>query len=766
MRALSPAATIAEARERAALTRDAAALLAKGSPIPVFAVPDVSELLDRLERSGVASGPEFRDLGKLLAAEKALRGFVAAHKEEHPLLGARLATSAALEKLSGEITHAIDADGAVLDRASLELARARKRAADLRRELSAKLNESMNRYADVLRDRFYTEREGRFVLPIRADAHQRVDGIVFGSSASGGTLYVEPKEITEISNRRHVAEAEVEREVARVLGALSISARMRAPELRVAGEAAVLADVLMALARFGEAAEAAVIEVGDGAEIRIDGMRHPLLIGGGTEVVAIDLRLSGGNGLVISGPNAGGKTVALKCIGLAVWMARAGIPIPAAPSSKVGWFDPVLTDIGDEQSLARSLSTFSAHAARLSSYIAEAAPGALVLLDEVAAGTDPDEGAALAAAVLERLVSAGAAVAITTHYERLKQLAVNDPRFENASVGFDFTTMRPTFRLTLGVPGASSALAVAARYGIPADVVARAQALIPETHLAREALLAEVEADRTRAAAERRAAEADARAQAALRAELEEEVKYARERERARLAREGSELTARVREARDQLREATSRLKKGEIDRGALRDIEKTVNAAGREVALGSALQTTLHEARESSGALHPETRLVAGDTVFVPKLRANAEVLEAPSRGQVRVAAGPMKLTLRLDEVSPAAPGARAVGSKAAKKPKTTAPPVRRDATPVRTDSITCDVRGLRVDETLEQVDAFIDRLLSQGEPAGFVLHGHGTGALKSAIREHLGAHPLVAKARPADDDQGGDAFTVLWTA
>jgi DNA mismatch repair protein MutS2 len=764
VRALSPAETIAEARDRATLTREAAELLAKGAPIPVFAVPDLEDLLERLERNAVASGTELRDLGRLLAAEKALRGFVAAHRREHPTLGARLATSAALGALEAEIAHAIDADGTVLDRASPELGRARKRAADLRRELSARLNESMNRYADVLRDRFYTERDGRFVLPVRADAHQRVDGIVFGSSASGGTLYVEPKEITEISNRRHVAEAEVEREVARVLGALSISARTRIPELRTAREAAILADVLMALARFGETAEAAVLDVHETAELRIDAMRHPLLIGGEIDVVAIDLRLSGGHGLVISGPNAGGKTVALKCIGLAIWMARAGIPIPADPGSKVGWFEPVLTDIGDEQSLARSLSTFSAHAARLSTYIEKAAPGAIVLLDEIAAGTDPDEGAALARAVLERLVWADAAVAVTTHYEKLKQLAPSDPRFENASVGFDFATMRPTFRLTLGVPGASSALAVAARYGIPEDVVARAQALIPETHLEREALLAEVETDRTRAAAERRAAEEDARAQAALRAELEEEVKYARERERARLAREGSELTARVREARDQLRDATSRLKKGELDRDALRDIERTVNAAGREVALGSALQTTLQDSTKSA-ALGPEARLAAGDTVFVPKLRTNAEVLEAPSRGQIRVAAGAMKLTLRLDEIAVAAPGARAAG-KAMKKPRITAPAVHRDATPVRTDGITCDVRGLRVDETLERVDVFIDRLLSQGEPAGFVLHGHGTGALKSAIREHLGAHPLIAKARPADNDEGGDAFTVLWTA
>jgi DNA mismatch repair protein MutS2 len=768
VRSLRPAESRVEARDRATLTRDAMSLLKDGAPMPVFAVPEVSELLDRVERNGVASGSELRDVLRLLTAEKALRAFLVQHRQDHPVLATRLATSPSLDALREELTHAIDDDGAVLDRASPELGRARKRAADLRRELSARLAESMNRYADVLRDRFYTERDGRFVLPVRADSHLRVDGIVFGSSASGGTLYVEPREITEISNRRHVADAEVEREIAQVLGALSISARARVSELRAAHDAVTLADVLMALSRFGEASDATVLDVDGDRVIRLAGMRHPLLLGKGTNVVPVDLVLEGGHGLVISGPNAGGKTVALKCLGLAIWMARAGIPVPADPTSRVGWFEPVLTDIGDEQSLARSLSTFSAHAARLSSYLAAVDDAKVddpphtpvVLLDEIAAGTDPDEGAALAAAVLERFVTAGAAVAITTHYERLKELAVRDTRFENASVGFDFTTMSPTYKVTLGVPGASSALAVAARYGIPADVVKRAEELIPEAHLAREKLLAEVEADRTRAAAELRAAQADALAQAELRRELEEEVKYVRERERARLAREGSELTAKVREARDQLRDATARLKKGDVDRDALREIEKAVNAAGREVALGSSLETTLRGGTKT--AVADPASLTVGSTVFVPKLRTHAEIIEAPSRGQVRVSAGAMKLTLGLDEIAP--PTAQA--PKAAKKARPQAPAIRRDATPVRVDSITCDLRGVRVDEGLDRVDVFIDKLLSQGEPVGFVLHGHGTGAMKSAVRSHLSAHALVEKSRPGETDEGGDAFTVFWTS
>jgi DNA mismatch repair protein MutS2 len=395
--------------------------------------------------------------------------------------------------------------------------------------------------------------------------------------------------------------------------------------------------------------------------------------------------------------------------------------------------------------------------------VGTAAPGTLVLIDEVAAGTDPDEGAALAAAVLEALVTAGAAVATTTHYERLKQLAVRDSRFENASVGFDFETMSPTFRLTLGIPGASSALAVALRYGMPKEIVARAEALLPEENLRRDALLGEIEIDRARAEADRREAEGFLREQEQLRNDLDSEVRRAREQERARLAREGHELTTAVRQARAQLRDATDRLKKGGGDRNELRDIERAVNASAGEVAVGGRIESALRGEQEA-GPLLREADIVPGKTVFVPKLRTHAQIMEVPVRGQVRIAAGAMKLTVRVDELTPGKPGAHSPSAQT-KKPKVKVMPARTDVTPVRVDSNTCDVRGMRVEEAVDRVDAFVDRLLSEGDPAGFVLHGHGTGALKVAIRAHLAAHRCVATSRAADDDQGGDAFTVLWT-
>jgi DNA mismatch repair protein MutS2 len=764
IRALEPAPTPEEARALSRLSRDALALRRDGSSIPISAVPDVGDVLERLERGSVASGPELRDVARLLDVAKALRSFATSRAADRPSLSAALTTDPGLDRLRDEIKGAIDDDGSVLDRASPELARARKKASDARRDLIARLGELLNRYGDVLRDRYYAERDGRYVLPVRADAPFRIDGIVLGSSASGGTLYVEPREVTELGNKRQMAEAEVEREVARVLGNLSQSAASFGASLVAAVRAVVVADTLAALSHFGVEAEANVIEVGDGDAIELRAFSHPLLIGRTTPVVANDVSVAMGRGLVISGPNAGGKTVALKCLGLAVWMARTGIPITAAVESRIGWFDAVLTDIGDEQSLERSLSTFSAHAARLGAYVNAARRGALFLLDEIAAGTDPDEGSALATAVLERLVASSACVAVTTHYERLKELAVRDDRFTNASVGFDFDSMSPTFRLTMGIPGASSALAVAKRYGVPEDVIERAADLIPVQTLRRDALLADAEADRERAAAERRAAEHDAREQRRLKAELDAEVRRAREQERARLVREATDLSSAVRDARALLRTATSKLKKTDLSRDELREAAKDVNLAAREAAVGSPVEQAVRkEPATPAGARAPTLNLSPGDVVFVKKLGAKAEVIESLARGEVRVAVGSMKLSVKLDDIAWAADAERAERAKPTKKP---APAMSCDPTPVRTPSNTVDVRGMRVDEARERLEGFIDLLLSEGEPAGFVLHGHGTGALKSAVREHLEAHRFVGRARAADDDQGGDAFTIFWIA
>ncbi len=765
MLTLAPATTPAESRARMTLTAEAIDAHDDDAPIPARALPELEPALVRVAKGSVASGEELRDIGLLLALTSTLRSYARAARDLRPVLASALESDPTLDELAKVLSRSIEADGSVSDDASPTLRGVRRRVGEVRRELGTRLSQLMRRYSEVLRDEYWTEHDGRFVLPVRSDAHLKVSGIVLGSSASGATLYVEPEEVTALGNRLKVAEAEVEREVARVLAELSARVQGHSPALATALEACITADSLSALCRFAKETRSIAVQLSDSAAFDLLGMRHPLLVTQKIEVIPSDISLRAGQALVISGPNAGGKTVALKCLGLAAWMARSGIPIPTEPGSELGFFEPVLTDVGDEQSLSRSLSTFSAHVKNLASILDRSNGRALVLLDEVAAGTDPEEGSALAAAVLEALVSRGAAVAVTTHYERLKELGAKDGPMVNASVGFDLSRMAPTFRLTIGVPGASSALAVAARYGIPGSVIERAQSLLPQRALDREELVQKLEAERASLEAARHAAEEELRRQRQLSAEIEDERKRAREEERGRLAAESRELLGEVRRARTELSEAKRRVARGEVGIGELKAAEKSVNAAAGQVAVGSPLEN----AQRALAPPRPDGRpaqaaeLSAGSRVFLKKLGQLAEVTEAPSRGQLKVLVGSMRLTVRLEDIELTAQHQRPKPRAAAPKDQSKVA-ILDGFVPVRTSHNTLDLRGQRVDEALDAADAFVDRMLRVSEPVAFVLHGHGTGALKLALRSHLSAAPHVRRAEPAGPDDGGDAFTVVW--
>ncbi len=495
------------------------------------------------------------------------------------------------------------------------------------------------------------------------------------------------------------------------------------------------------------------------------GARHPLLLVQGADVVENDIALEAGQALVISGPNAGGKTVALKCLGLSVWMSRAGIPVPAQVGSEVGWFAPVLTDVGDEQSLLRSLSTFSAHVQNIGAIIEHAGDRALVLLDEVAAGTDPEEGAALATAVLEALVERGAAVAVTTHYERLKELAAESERYVNASVGFDLDAMAPTFRMTTGIPGASSALSVAARFGIPKSVIERARASISVDAVTREELLRTLSSESARLQAARAELERELGLQRQLSAGAEAERDRAREQEKNRLVAEARELTAEVRDARARLRDLKKRMSRGEVESSELKQAERVVNDAARHIAIGGDLSRRVQPTPLDSAEI-PEAELLVGTRVLVPRLGATAEVVTAPERGQVRVVAGAMKMWLPISDLRRVPGGGARQRPKAAKKQTAERPALasRDGFCAVRTRDNTLNLIGKRVDEAVDELDAFVDFMLRNGERAAFVLHGHGTGALKQAVRSHLADHRQVEKSAPAEPDDGGDAFTLFW--
>ena len=762
---VSFAATREEVRARLAEAKEAHSCLVAGEPLPIGATFDVTEAVQRLKVGGALGPIELRGIGAMLSAARALRRFLHARRATLPALYAACATDPTLDGLAEEVAGAFDPDGTLSDRASPSLGRLRGERQAARQRMLARLEDLMARYERVLQDKFVTEREGRYVLPVRSDAHERFPGLVHATSASGSTIFVEPRAVIPMGNRLKMLDAEVEREEIAVYTRLSTLLGDALASLEACRVAIARADVLAATAQLAEELGLVFPEVVNEPRLDLKKARHPLLALDGTKVVASDLAIAAGGAVVVSGPNAGGKTVALKTMGLAALMVRAGLPVACDPGSVVGIFDVVVSDVGDDQNLSKNLSTFSAHVSNLRDILDAAHRGALVLLDELAGGTDPREGEALAAGVLDSLCARGGAVVVTTHYEGLKALALADDRFQNASVGFDLTTMEPTFRVTIGIPGSSSALAVARRFGMPGTVIERAERFLSREDQSFETLVKRLHEERAalelaRAAATTREREADE-----ARARLEDEIARTRVQEARIVSREAEALLASLRRAKDDLREAQARLRAKKLDDAQLRDAERAILRVSSAVALGGELEPVVRarEARER-GETAERRPLGPGDVrrgtrVYVPRLRAEAEVVEV-SGESVRVSAGALKLNVPLGELRSAAP----VEPASPAKPAAPAAGEGRRDPAIATSDNTCDLRGLRVDDAVALATSFLDRCLNERRSVAFLVHGHGTGALRDALRKELKSSAYVAHMRSGTQEEGGDGVTVVW--
>ncbi len=730
-----------EARQRYAVVTELWSLAELGGELPLGSVMDISEPVTRAARGEVLEAPVLQDIGNTLEALCGLSDWCAARAEEAPALGA-LAGPIEIERaLAEDLILSFDAEGQLSGERYPDLARLRRRhvqlRASIRRTLEAMLADPA--VLSVLQERFITDRNGRFVLPVRSGSRRGM-GIVHDTSQSGETAYVEPTEVVEPQNELKEVGAEIRREERRILSQLSALVGEAAPVIHQALDAATQLDLAGARAHLGTEMDARIPQVGEDGVMHLLGARHPVLVLRGVPVVANDLRVDSGQpGLVLSGPNAGGKTVALKTLGLAALMVRSGIPVPARDESRVDWMQPIRALVGDQQALSDDLSTFSAQLLGVRQALEHAGPGSLLLLDELGMGTDPAQGSALAQAVVEALVEDGARVILTTHHAALKELAASDPRW--ALAGAVFADGRPTYRIETGRTGHSHALAVARQMELPDGVLERARALLDEDSRRMDDLITRLEteqeevhrvgleqAERTRnlEAREHKLTERAAR----LDARRDRDQAEALAAFRARLGEEEAELKQLI------------KLLQGDPN---LRDAASVLDAV-KEARSEAAPAPVVPEEPVESVAPGDQVTVLGGKGTVVS---VQGDRVEVEVRGK--------RVKVRLAELG------RAPASPQRPKPRPYKEVTDSGPVGVRTQSNTLDLRGMRVEESIDAVSDFLDRMMLDAQTSAYLLHGHGTGALKQAIREWLPRCPHAQKWHRGGPEEGGDAFTVV---
>ncbi|MFM1813227.1 MAG: Endonuclease MutS2 [Cyanobacteriota bacterium] len=731
-------------------------------------VVDIGPLLLRCAKGGVASGEALLELAQTLAAARRLRRQID-DAELRPRTTALVAQLRTLPELEQRLRFCLEEGGRVADRASPPLAGLRRQLQGVRAERRERLQELLRRYAPLLQDTVIATRSDRPVLAVKAGAAAQLPGLVHDSSASGSTVFIEPQAVVGLGNRIRELEAQERELELAVLQELSALVGEQAEPLTQLQQVLVQLDAALARARYGAwlGAVRPELEADPQAAFELRDLRHPLLLWlqrrqGGQAVVPVSLTVSAQLRVVaITGPNTGGKTVTLKSLGLAALMARAGLYLPCSGTPRLPWCALVLADIGDEQSLQQNLSTFSGHIRRIARILeALAAPlqgASLVLLDEVGAGTDPQEGSALAAALLKHLADRARLTIATTHFGELKALKYGDPRFENASVGFDAETLAPTYRLQWGIPGRSNALAIARRLGLLEPVLQQAEAqLAPLAAGDVNQVIAGLEDERQR---QQEAAE-EAAVLLARTELLHDELLLRWEQQQQQSAelqeQRRQQLERSIRQGQKEVRRIIRRLRQGD-GRAAPNTAElgESARQAGQRLRQLEQQHRPASERREHQGWMP-----AVGDRVRVLSLGKAAEVLAIAADGrELTVRCGPMRLTLELAGIE----------GLQGEKPSPPPPPrvqvsgvtaVRGQGPAVRSERNTVDVRGLRVHEA----EAAVEEHLRGTNGPVWVIHGIGTGKLKRGLRQWLTTVPYVERVTDADQGDGGPGCTVIY--
>ena len=757
-RALEPADDLQEIRQRLDETTEAVKISALSSP-PFGGIVDIREIIRKIKLGRIADALELLDILNTMYAMRELKKFFKDSELDVPLLKARAVEIEILGNLERQLENAIDEHGAVRDDASVELQRIRRslRAAQskIKEQLSSILHNAA--YQKFFQDALVTMRGDRYVIPIKAEYRREFPGLVHDQSSSSATVFIEPMVVVELNNDVKQLELDERNEVNRILRVLSSAVQKNADVL--IENASILAHIDFTFAKSKIALSMNAVE----PLINVDGRtllksaRHPLI--DPAAVVPIDIELGTRfRMLLITGPNTGGKTVSMKTLGLLSLMAQSGLYIPASIGSELAIYQNIYADIGDEQSIEQSLSTFSAHMTKLVSILNRVERDDLVLLDELGAGTDPEEGAALAMSILERLLIIGTSTLATTHYSELKSFAYTTDGIENASVEFNIETLKPTYRLLIGIPGASNAFAISRRLGLPESLIIRAKQLVTADHAKFEDIVGALENERL--LYEQKNADMVERQQRIM--QMEQRVTDMRNdlnQNRAEIIRKTREKSAElIRRTRREAEEIIAALKEQFDDQGVKRRQQAIQEARDRLRA--EEMNAMPGIVSQKVGRRISRKEIAVGDTVYVGKLDQKGSVLSIEKDGrELTVQIGALRTTIKLEDCRFVSHGSIEQPIEPTSHKKTSNALLAKMATVQRE----LDIRGLMVDESESVVGKFIDDAAIAGLRHVLIIHGKGSGALRKGIHEFLRRNRSVASFQLADIDEGGSGATLV---
>ncbi|MBM4423618.1 MAG: endonuclease MutS2 [Chloroflexi bacterium] len=773
-RDLAPTADVDLARRWQGETAEARKLLSVKTDVTIGGARDVRPFAANAAIGAVLLPAEILDIKNTLIAGRALKRTVGKLGDQFP----RLAVIAnGIDDCPGiveAIGRTIDERGEVLSSASDKLASIRHQLKVAHDRLLQKLHTILNssRYGAYLQENIITQREGRYVIPLKAEHKGKLRGVVHDQSSSGATIFIEPLATVELNNEWRKLQLEEQEEIRRILAELCKLIGGQAEAIKYTVEALAELDLAFAKAKYADALRASEPTLREarsqksevrgarahpGSTIRLREARHPLL--DPTAVVPVDFILDDQTYVVVvTGPNTGGKTVSLKTVGLLAVMAQCGLHIPAQSGSEISTFESVYADIGDEQSIEQSLSTFSSHITNIIGILKQADSRSLVILDELGAGTDPAEGSALARAILSFLLDAGSTTLATTHYPELKIYAHTTPGVANASVEFDLETLAPTYHLTIGLPGRSNAFAIAKRLGLDGTIIGEAQTMMPHTDLEAEKLLDEIHRQRDLARRERALAEAVRADALALEARLARRLDRIEEERQTVIDEAREEARKEIELVQEEARALRRKMQAASLPLSAVKEIEAAAEELADEAESSIPSIPSPVRSVESASAKKP---IRLGDRVWLTTLKTEGSVLSLTA-ADAEVQVGRLRIRAKLDELQTISEKLQTPNLKP-QIPTTQPPNHLTTQLPTRpTTGMEIDLRGQTVDEGLMMLERYIDSAYTAQLPWVRIIHGKGTGKLRQAVRDMLRANDLVSSHEPGGDTEGGDGVTI----